>query len=301
MCKLCDKKPVITLISGEKLCKHCFIKYFERKVRKTIRVHRLIDKKDSLLVALSGGKDSLSVLDILSSIYKNNKSIKIQALLIDEGIKGYRDKCISNAKNYCKKNSIPLRIVFFKKEFGFTLDKVVKGKKPCSICGVLRRYLLNKTARELKAKKLITGHNLDDEAQTILMNQFRKNVDASSRLGPITGIESHEDFIRRIKPFYLMEEKEIMAYAFLKNLTPDFSECPYSKESYRSHIRDMLNELEELYPGTKHSIVSSFLEILPLLKSKKSLNKIKKCKKCNEPCSSDLCQKCFVLNQVKSS
>lgn len=301
MCKRCQTRPVIRLISGEKLCKHCFLKYFEKKVRRTLRVYRLVDKKDYLVVAVSGGKDSLSVLNILNSIYKNNKNIIIQALLIDEGIQGYRNKCIKNAQNYCKKNKIKLTLVSFKKEFNFTLDKIIKGKKPCSICGVLRRNLLNTKARGLGAKKLVTGHNLDDEAQTIIMNQFRRNTDASARLGPITGIEDHKDFVKRIKPFYFMEEKETMTYAFLKNITPEFSECPYSKDSYRSHVRDMLNEFEELYPGIKHSIVLSFLEILPLLKNKKNLNKIKKCKKCHEPCSKDLCQKCKLLDQIKSS
>ena len=114
MCKNCDTKPVIKLYSGEKLCKRCFLEYFERKVRKIIRVNNLIDKKDNIVVAVSGGKDSLSVLNILCSIYKDNKNIKISGLLIDEGIKGYRDKCIDETKKFCKKIKIPLKIISFK-------------------------------------------------------------------------------------------------------------------------------------------------------------------------------------------
>jgi uncharacterized protein (TIGR00269 family) len=277
------------------------LNYFERKVRKTIRVNKLIGKKENLLVAVSGGKDSLSVLDVLHSIYKGNRNVKISALLIDEGIKGYRENCIKATEKYCLEQKLLLNIVSFKEEFGFTLDKIVKGKRPCSVCGVLRRSLLNTKARELRATKLVTGHNLDDEAQTIIMNQFRRNVDASSRLGPITGNENNEDFVRRIKPFYFMTEKEIMTYAFLKGLTHEFNECPYNVDSYRHQIREMLNKFEELYPGTKNSIVSSFMEILPLLKKQENKIKIKKCKKCSEPSSSEICQKCKILDEIASA
>ncbi len=302
MCHNCEKKSVWKLDSGESLCKSCFFKYFEKKVRKTIRKHKLIEKKDEIAVAVSGGKDSLTVIDLLHSIYKDNKSIKIKALMVDEGIKGYRDECINPTKKFCKELNIPLEIISYKKAFGFTLDDVVKGKKPCSVCGVLRRNLLNTYAREMGVKKLATGHNLDDEAQTILMNQFRKNVEASARLGPMAGIEDNKDFVRRIKPLYFMSEKEIMTYSFLKGIVREFNECPYNTESYRNQVRAMLNNFEELYPGTKHSIVSSFMEMLPLLKTQeKNKGKIKKCILCSEPSSQGICQKCVFLNEFKTT
>ena len=299
MCSICEKKPVWKLDSGEQLCKSCFFKYFEKKVRKTIRVYKLIEKKEEIAIAVSGGKDSLTVVDILSSIYKENRNITIKALMIDEGIEGYRDECIKPTEIFCKERNIPLEIVSYKQEFGFNLDQVVKGRKPCSVCGVLRRNLLNTHAKKLGVKKLATGHNLDDEAQTIIMNQFRKNVDASARLGPMNGIEDQEGFIRRIKPLYFMSEKEIMTYAFLKGIVREFNECPYNKESYRNQVREMLNNFEELYPGTKHSIVSSFLEMLPALQKQGKKGKIKKCSSCGEPSSQEQCQKCQVLEQLK--
>ncbi|HIH15325.1 MAG TPA: TIGR00269 family protein [Nanoarchaeota archaeon] len=299
MCNNCPKNPVYKLHSGEQLCQNCFFKYFEKKVRKTIRVYKLVEKKDEIAVAVSGGKDSLTVLDILYNIYKENKKITLKALMIDEGIKGYRNECIAPTKKFCKERKIPLEIVSYKKEFSFDLDQVVKGRKPCSVCGVLRRSLLNSYAKKLQVKKLATGHNLDDEAQTIIMNQFRKNIGASARLGPMTGIEDHEAFVRRIKPLYFMSEKEIMTYAFLKGIVREFNECPYNKESYRNQVREMLNNFEELYPGTKHSIVSSFMEILPALQKQEKKGKIKYCMKCKEPSSQDVCQKCAVLEQLK--
>lgn len=302
MCQTCTKKPVIALHSGEQLCKKCFIAYFDRKVRKTIRVHDLIDKGDTIAVAVSGGKDSLTLLDLLHAIFTNNKSVSLFALLINEGIVGYRDDCVEHTKKFCAERNIPLHIFSYEQEFGFALDTVVKGRKPCSVCGVLRRNLLNTKARDLGATKLATGHNLDDEAQSILMNQFRSNMETSARLGPLTGVKDREGFIRRIKPLYFMTEKEVMTYAFLKNITDDFRECPYNKDSYRNQVREMLNKFEDLYPGTKHSVVQSFMEILPALKEKyKGDVPIKSCKKCGEPTSRDLCQKCVVLDQIRSS
>ena len=96
-----------------------------------------------------------------------------------------------------------------------------------------------------------------------------------------------------------MSEKEIMTYAFLKGIVREFNECPYNKESYRNQVREMLNNFEELYPGTKHSIVSSFMEILPALQKQEKKGKIKYCMKCKEPSSQDVCQKCAVLEQLK--
>lgn len=296
MCNNCKTKPVFKLISGEPLCKVCYIRYFEKKVKKTIRTYKLVDKEDYIGVAVSGGKDSLTILSILHSIAEQQRKLKLVAILIDEGIKGYRDKSIKDAKDFCKKLSIPLEIVSFKKEYGFVLDKVADKGKPCSICGVLRRHLLNKKARELGVKKLATGHNLDDEAQSVIMNQFRRNIETSARLGPVTGITKDKNFIPRIKPLYLVTEKEVMTYAFLQNIANTFVECPYEQESYRSDVRDMLNNFEAKYPGTKHSVISSFLEILPLLKkSYKKEKKIGVCKSCKEPTSQETCQKCQIL------
>ncbi|MDP3918791.1 MAG: TIGR00269 family protein [Nanoarchaeota archaeon] len=300
MCNNCDLKPVFKLKSGENLCKKCYLQYFEKKVRKTIRVHNLIDNNDKIGVAVSGGKDSLTILDLLCSIYKENPKIKIQAILIDEGIKDYRDKSIETAKAFCKEKNVPLKIISYQEKFNFQLDDVVEGRNPCSVCGVLRRNLLNEAAIELGVTKLATGHNLDDEAQSILMNQFRKNVESSARMGPITGINDTEEFVRRIKPLYFMSEKEVMTYAFLKNIVDVFNECPYSNQSFRNSLRDLINKFEEQYPGSKNAVVHSFLEILPLLKEKhKTSSTLNKCKECGGPTSKDICQKCVVLGEIK--
>ena len=301
-CKICKEKPVIQLPNSEiRLCKSCFIKYFERKTLKTIKKYQLINRKDHIVVAVSGGKDSLSLLHLLNKL-SVKKDFKFSALLIDEGIKSYRDETIKTTKNFCEKNNIQLHISSYKEVTGKTLDRIKKqfpDTIACSMCGVLRRYILNKKSRELKADKLATGHNLDDEAQSIIMNQLKNNIALSARLGPITGVKKDKRFVPRIKPFYFITEKEIASYAFLNGLMDKFNECTYCTESNRFVIRDMLNNLEQKYPGTKHSIVASFLEILPLLKEKYKSQKINSCKICNEPSSSEICNACNLLQKIK--
>ncbi len=296
----CNEKPVISLYSGEKLCRNHFIEYFENKIFKTIRQYNLIEKEESIGIALSGGKDSLTVLHILKKISEQNPKIKISAIAINEGIAGYRDKTLETAKTFCDKNSIKLNIFSYKEEFGLTLDEMLKilNVKPCTICGIFRRYLLNKKSRELGLTKLATGHNLDDECQSILMNQMRNDLSASARLGPKVGLLNHAKFIQRIKPLYLCTEKEVTTYAFLNGLLDNFTECPNAVHSFRAQVRDTLNDLENKFPGTKYSIVNSFLQILPYLKEKFKDGEIKICKNCNEPASNEICNACVYLEKL---
>lgn len=300
-CKKCETEPVMQLPNSEvSLCRSCYIKYFEKKVLKTIRNYNLIEKDDHFGVALSGGKDSLSTLYLIHKFSRKIPGIKITALAIDEGIKGYREKTLESADKLCKELGVELNIYSYKNEFGKPLDDVVNGQRPCSVCGVLRRTLLNRYARELKVTKLATGHNLDDEAQSILMNQFRNNVATTARLGPITGVKKDDKFIPRIKPLYFLTEKEVATYAYLKGFIEKFNECPYNSVSYRNSLRDWLNEFEQKYPGTKHNIINSFIEILPLLKKEytQKSKEIKTCKECGEPCSQEICQPCKVVERL---
>ena len=299
----CAEKPVMSLTAGEKLCKNHFIQYFESKVFKTIRQFELLEKEENIGVAVSGGKDSLTVLSILKKLSVENPKIKISAIAIDEGIAGYRDKSLETAKEFCEKNDVALHVFSYKEEFGLTLDEMLKilNVKPCSICGVFRRYLLNKKSRELKFTKLVTGHNLDDECQSIVMNQFRNDMAASARLGPRAGLIDDKLFIPRIKPLYLCTEKEVTTYAFINKLLDNFNECPNAVHSHRAQVRDMLNDFEQKNSGTKYSIVNSFLETLPSLREKYKNAVIKVCSRCHEPSSNDVCSACNYVEKLRLS
>ncbi len=297
-CKECSANPVFSLVNRS-FCRKHYIEYYESKVLRTIRNYHLLGKEENIAVAISGGKDSTTTLYILNQIAKQNPKIKIFGILIDEGIAGYRDKTLKDAQKFCKKHKIKLYVYSFKKEFGKTLDELSKFGYPCSICGVFRRMLLNQKARELKATKLATGHNLDDECQSVIMNQIKVNWQRSATLGPITGIISDKKFITRIKPLYLVSDKETAAYAFLMKFPVMHTECPYIHDSFRHDVRNALNDLEEKHPGSKNGIINSFLEILPDLKRKYSGGKLNYCKYCSDPCQEDVCKSCELVKKYK--
>jgi len=305
-CNLCNRSAVyVSRVGGIAYCDKHFLRYFDRKVRKTLRKYQMFKDKEHIIIAVSGGKDSLSLLHYMVNLSKRVPGWKITALLIDEGIKGYRDETIKDFLRVVNELNVDYHIARFKDEIGYTLDEIVKlstKKKlpytPCSYCGVFRRYLLNKAARELGGTVLATAHNLDDIVQTYLMNVLRNDWEKVSRLGPISGISTHPRFVRRVKPFYEILEKETTLYAILNQLYPKFTECPYAQYSLRWIIRRQINEIEEKYPGTKYSLLRSLLTILDILKEKYGGGEIKTCKICGEPSAHEICRACLYKKEL---
>lgn len=305
-CEKCSKKGVISLQHGN-LCKNHFINYFEDKVFKTINKFNLINRKKNICVAASGGKDSLTVLYLTKKYLEKNNipTTNLFALVIDEGINDYRENTIKDLELFCKKHNVTLKKVILKEKFGFSLDqtqKLSRNKNQCNICGVWRRYLLNKYARKEGAELQVTGHNLDDESQAIIMNIFKANTKIAGRLGPRSGIEYHKDFVQRVKPLYFCSDKEVRLYTLLKGFKVNYSECPYSKEGYRFHIQEMLNNFENKYKGTKQGIVNSFLALQAHLQDEHT-NKtiiIKKCLRCEEPSNKKVCNACIIMENLQN-
>ncbi len=292
-CKKCEKKSVMANLG---YCENHFIDYFEKTVYDTIKKYCLIAKNDKIVVAVSGGKDSISVLSILNKKYEN-----VTALAIDEGINNYRDKTLVDLKRFCKTNNIRLKIISFKKEFKKSLDAILKEnpkEHPCTVCGVLRRYLLNKHSHSFDV--IVTGHNLDDEAQTIMMNLLKGQPDLLARLGPRTGLLTSKKFTKRVKPLYFLTEKEVRAYSFLKKFGISFNECPYMHDSYRGEVQVQINVLENRNPGTKINIIKNHLKVLPSIKKRYTVSKeINYCKVCKEPSSQSVCNRCNLLFRLK--
>ncbi|MFH0875714.1 MAG: TIGR00269 family protein [archaeon] len=288
-CTKCNKRAVFL---KPKLCKAHFIAYFENKIKSTIVKFSLINKNDKIIVATSGGKDSLSCLLALSKLYPG-----VEGLLIDEGISEYRNYTIKDLQLFCKSRNIKYRVVSFKKEFGFSLDYAVKktGENPCTLCGILRRYLLNKSSAGFDV--IATGHNMDDEAQAIIMNLLRYNINLLARLGPKTGKTNSEMFVQRIKPMYFITEKESMAYSYLNNLKTKYVECPYVQSSYRAKVRDFLNESS--IKDINRNIILSFLKIQKKIKPNSNDGMLRKCEKCGQPSQNQICNACCFLKKIK--
>ncbi|MAG20146.1 TIGR00269 family protein [archaeon] len=301
VCNLCEEKPVIKLVNNKRgLCKTCFIKYFDKKVLKTIKNYKMFDKKDKVLVCVSGGKDSTVLLDILRKI----RNIEVEAIVIDALIGDYTKKNIENIVDYCKEKKIKLHNISLRDEFGYSLcyiKSLLKKKglnyKSCTICGILRRYLINKYARELKFDKVATGHNLDDEAQSFFMNVVKNNMAVSARMGPVAGVKRIKSFIPRVKPLYFLMEKETKLYSKLKKFKVYYERCPCSSVSFRKDVGEYLDKFEDEYNGSKYGVVNSFLGILDVMKEKYSKGEVKLCK-CGEPCSLEVCKTCEILGKM---
>ena len=303
-CSNCNASAVIYLAYSKlNLCKQHFLHIFEQRFKRTIREFKMIKKGERIAVGLSGGKDSTVLLHILSKL-RDELPFELIAITLDEGIAGYRNKTLDFAKRETKKLGIEHKIFKFKKEAGISIDEIMKKDKkeiPCSYCGVMRRYYLNKGAREAGADKMAVGHNLDDMAQTVLMNLMRNEPMRLARLSdPLT---KDEKFVPRIRPLMKTPEREIAVYAILKGIDIDFQECPYARHAFRAHIRDQINKTEEKYPGTKFKIVNSFFSIQEIMRKGLGEEKfeIKYCEKCGEPSSEKQCMFCTMLVDLKSS
>jgi len=278
-----------------------FIKAFEKKVKKTIDQYSLCSKKDKIMVACSGGKDSTTVLYLL-----NKFGYKVEGLVIDLLIGDWSKKNLENVRKFCEKNKIKLHVVCLREEFGCSMcyikSKVQSKVKlsNCMVCGVIKRWLMNKKARELGGVKLATGHNLDDEAETVLMNLLKGNLGLMVGMGPKTGVVKDKKFVPRIKPLYFCLNKEIKKYSKLKGFPVLDEPCPCRVESFRKRIRDMLGEKEKKEHKVKLNLVKSFLKKLPeLRKVYKSNGKVNYCKLCGEPSRGEVCKMCEMVKWLK--
>lgn len=306
LCTSCKKRAAFfsRSYSGERLCKKCFVDSIESKVKNTINKYKMFRFDDKIAIALSGGKDSLSLLHILAKTEKNQQRSSIIAVIIDEGIQNYRDEALKIAISNCKQLGVEFKIVSFKDLYGLTLDEIISRRKKnnrqssCAFCGVLRRKAINYAARLVDADKVATGHTLDDEVQTILLNIFHGDSSRLIKSRPISDVV-HSCFIQKVKPLCEILEKESTLYAYVKNIQFQNTPCPYASEAMRNDVRSMLNFMEQKHAGTKFTVFKTIEKIRPTLYKMDKKNHFRNCCKCGEPSSSNLCKACEMLNQVR--
>ena len=302
-CTKCGNPQVIAKreYSGQYLCKDCFIESIEKKVIKTVKKEKLLDKGDKVLVALSGGKDSVTVLEILNSFRKKN-IIDLCAVTVDEGIDNYRQDGVDIAISHAKRLGIEHKVVCLKEEYGITLDEIMQKpnhKGSCSYCGVFRRTVINKAAREFEATKIATGHNLDDEVQAIMMNYLEGNIDNLTKLGAKSQSKAKE-FTVKIKPLRVIPEREIGLYVVAKDLDVHFASCPYAQQSFRGEVSEIVNQLSVDHPTIKYSTLRGYDKIKNILKDNiKKQYPEGRCVKCGEPSANELCKACTFLEELK--
>ncbi len=261
---------------------------------------------DHLAVAVSGGKDSLSLLHVLAKLRRYRPKTTLTAVTVDEGIAGYRDEALAVAAENCRRLEIPHHVVSFKGLYGFTLDEMIaraRGKgatelTACAYCGVMRRKAINVGARQVHANKVATAHTLDDEAQTILMNILHGDVARLAKEKPVTS-QVHPLLVQKIKPFCEVPEKESALYAYIKRIKFQDTPCPYAGEALRNDVRWMLNRMEAKHAGTKFTVLKAMERLRPALEETAMKEGFRTCVECGEPSAGELCKTCEMLRQIR--
>ncbi|MCW4010471.1 MAG: TIGR00269 family protein [Candidatus Bathyarchaeota archaeon] len=306
-CSACKRRqPFFSrAYSGERLCRRCFAESVEDKVRATIVRHRMLEYNDHVAVAVSGGKDSLTLLEVLAKMERNYPRATLVAVTVDEGIRGYRDEAMEIAAATCTRLGIQNHTVSFKQLYGYTLDEIVERIRerknpltPCAFCGVLRRKALNVAALEVNANKIATGHTLDDEVQTSLLNIFHGDVPKIAAEGPVTG-KVHPRLVQKVKPLCEIPERESALYAYVKDVAFQSTPCPYAGEAMRNDIRALLNRMEERHAGTKFTVSKSIARLRPALAGLNGKSEFQACRECGEPAAGELCMACQLLKQIQ--
>lgn len=290
--------------NGQSLCKECFFNVFEQEIHETIVSCQLFQPGDHVAIGASGGKDSTVLAYIMKLLNdRHNYGLKLTLISVDEGISGYRDDSLKTVERNKMQYGLPLKIVSYEELYGWTMDKIVEavGKKNnCTICGVFRRQALDRGATLLGCNKLVTGHNADDVAETVLMNLLRGDINRIERSMDITtGNSNHNEFtMPRAKPFKYTYEKEIVLYAHFKKLDYFCTECIYAPNSYRGHAREFLKDLESIRPSAIIDILRSGDSLQLGVKAKDKLPDETTCSRCGYMSSSSLCKACRILEEL---
>ncbi len=290
--------------TAEHLCKTCLRETTFQRVRRAINKRKMFRETDRIAVGISGGKDSAVLLDILFRLEANYPDATLIPIIVDEGIKGYRDKALQAARQLTDSLGFELVVKSFKDLFGYSLDEIIQKKGvsnslgACSYCGVFRRRALNRAAQEVKADVVATGHILDDEAQTIMMNMMRGD---SRRIARTNRSRNHpiEGFVPRVKPLIEITERDVIAYAYHNELPYHDVPCPYANEAYRNDIRVFLNSMEFKRPGTLLAIMRSGDEIIRAFEQTASKTQINYCSICGEVTSGRICKACSILADLE--
>ena len=318
-CDRCGREAVMhAAYSGSHLCGDHLRRSVEKRVRRRIREDGLLgddatpEDPVTWVVGLSGGKDSVVLTQILAETFGRDPRIELVALSIHEGIEGYRDASLDACRELTEQLDIRHEVVTYEDELGVRMDDVAEDDPldmaPCAYCGVFRRDLLSTYAEAFDADLLLTGHNLDDEAQTALMNflegdvkQIAKHFDAS--LGPLPDRGENDDFVPRAKPLRDVPEKEVALYAHLADLPAHITECPHAEEAFRGTIQRLLLELEENHPGTRHSIMAGYEELAALTAEEYREGgdrETNDCERCGSTTSGRICRKCRLVEAVEA-
>ncbi len=296
-CRRCKSEAVVSLPShNTAFCAECFLEFFSRQVERGIREQKLMTKKDRILVALSGGKDSLALM-----LELGRQGYDVTGLHIDLGIARSSPAARGVVKRFCTKYDFPLIVRDMTTE-GLAIPEVKRllRRPVCSACGKIKRYFFNQTARNGGFNVLATGHNLDDEVARLTSNTLRWDIAYLGDQGP--RLDDASGFTRKVKPFWRLTEFETANYAFLMGIENHYAPCPYSQGASFSALKRLWIDLEEKMPGRRMHFYRGFLE-----RGKKAFLNMKEkggeillpCERCSYPTSAGICGVCRIREALK--
>ncbi|MGC9106121.1 MAG: ATP-binding protein [Thermoprotei archaeon] len=301
-CSKCDKQAVIRIpYANLYLCQDHLNEWIESRVERTMKKYNMLHNVKRVAVAVSGGKDSTSLLHVMHRL-SQRLGFEVIGVTIDLGIDAgtrYSSKSVEMAVKNFEMLKVPYRVVNLKREYGFTIEDAKRGiRRPvCSSCGLAKRYVLSVVAEEEKADALATGHNLNDVAQFVMTGYYSGDVENLARLEPVSPPKFYSHY--KVKPFFLTYEKEIMTFALVNRIPFIVESCPFSWRvggATQEAVRRKLEELEEAVPGFMLRLVESFADKIrgPLAREYIKEEEVSRCKICGRPTTKgrEICSFC---------
>jgi len=279
------------------VCGRCLGDYVVEQVKRAIKDQRMFGREDRILVAVSGGKDSLSLWDILMRLGYDTAGLHIQ-----QGIGDYSEQSHQLTAAFAESRGAELIFHSLKEEEGAGVLELAEltDRSPCSACGVMKRYNFNKIAFDRGFDVLATGHNLDDEASRLLGNVLRWQEDYLAKQSPALQA-THEKFVKKVKPLYRLAEREVTAYAVVHKINYVIEECPMSTGSKMFVNKEVLNRLETDSPGTKQAFYFGFLERQKQEDLSREDESVQSCMRCGQPTTGTICSYCRILEKVRTA
>lgn len=294
-CTFCEKDAVLRLRHANlRLCPEHLVSRVEKEVEKAIREFRMFVPEEKILVAVSGGKDSLGLWQILTKL-----GYRADGFYLDLGISGYSQRSREYAESFARDRGLRLFVVRVEDEVGAGLDEITEVLRgsPCSHCGTIKRYLMNRVAWEGGYAALATGHNLDDEAATLLGNTLRWDLAYLARQYPV--LPEGRKLVRKVKPLIYLSEREMVAYCLIEGIRYIYEECPHSRGARSLFLKDILNRLEDESPSTKITFLKSFLRVHKIF-PKAPEEELRDCPFCGMPTGAEgLCRFCRIKERMR--
>lgn len=303
-CRKCREKAVINMRQHRlALCKEHYLEWFVAQTERVVEKYHMFTHEDTILVAVSGGKDSLALWDVLWRL-----EYKADGLYINLGIDGedqYSHESQRHAVEFAAQRDLKLHIADVKASYGESIPEIAsrthRGKgRPCSVCGLVKRHIMNHISFVNTYDVLVTAHNLDDEAAVLLGNTLNWSVDLLKRQAPV--LEQAPGFVRKAKPFCRFYERETAAYTLLRGIAYIYEECPHSVGSKSLAYKQLLNQMEEEQPGAKLRFYLGYLNarksgLLPEENQSQEEKYANRCPVCGQPTTGPgLCSFCRLVN-----